>query len=109
MDSYLGDEFSNGRRLRPATLRYALKNYPKVIIWLHQGVLNVKYTPSATGCDVVSVSHPKYSIYSWSMVLSDFEKCRSIANSVTIPLFPSYKMQDYEDMVKAQIRIKFNP
>ena len=109
LDSYLGDRFSNGRRLRPATLCYALKNYPKVIIWLYQGVLDVDYAPSADGNDVVYVSGQgsNKGTYHWSMVLSDFNKCKKIANEITIPLFPFTNMYDYEEITRAYIKAEF--
>ena len=107
MDDYLGDEFSDGMRLRPATLCYALKNYPKVIVWLYQGILNVNYVPSADGNDIVSVSGPNRGIEHWTMVLSDFEKCKKIANEITIPLFPFTQMLDFEKIVCAYIKVEF--
>lgn len=107
MDSILGDSFMNGRRLRPATLEYALQNYPRVIAYLKLGKL-VVYAPRACdGRDVVEVRSKTSSVYHLVMTRGDFDKCVEISKLMTIPLFPSDVEKDWFDRASAHIRNVF--
>lgn len=107
MDSYLGDSFMNGRRVRPATLDYALANYPRVIVWMKTGQFLINGEQSCEGRDVVLLQGKDSPIYRLSMLRSDFEKCRSIAKLMTVPLFPSDIERDWFDRAEAYIRQYF--
>jgi len=107
MDSYQGDSFMNGRRLRPATLEYALKNYPRVIAWLKLGKFDVSAPRSCDGNDVVEVRGHWKSEYHLAMTRGDYDKCLSIARIMTIPLFASDIEQDWFDRASAHIRQSF--
>lgn len=107
MDSIPGDFFMNGRRLRPATLEYALKNYPKVIAWIKLDKLRISAPHSCDGNDVVEIWGKKSPIYHFVMTRGDFEKCLSISKTMTIPLFPSDIEQDWFDRASAHIKSLF--
>lgn len=107
MDSILGDKFMNGRRMRPATLEYALANYPRVVIWMKLGKLDIFAPPSCEGNDVVEVRGKSQPIYHLVMVREDFEKCRAIAKQMTVPLFASEREQDWFDRARPLIRQAF--
>ena len=94
--------------MRPASLEYALANYPRVIIWIKLGRLDILSDPSCEGRDIVDVRGKGSTIYHEVMLRSDFEKCRSIAKLMTVPLFPSDKEQDWFDRAKAYIKQEFS-
>ena len=107
MDSILGDSFMNGRRLRPATLDYALKNYPRVVAGIKLGKFVVSAPRSCEGNDVVEMHDRMSSVYHLVMTRGDFDKCVAIAKQMTIPLFPSDVEQDWFDRASAYIRQSF--
>lgn len=107
MDSILGDFFMGGRRLRPATLDYALENYPRVIAGIKLGRYVVNAPRSCEGNDVVEMHDRTRPVYHFVMMRGDFDKCVSIAKQMTIPLFPSDIEQDWFDRASAYIRQSF--
>ena len=107
MDSILGDSFMNGRRLRPATLDYALENYPRVVAWIKLGKFDVSAPRACDGNDVVEMRGRGSPVYHLVMVRRDFDKCVAIAKQMTIPLFPSDIEQDWFDRASAYIRQSF--
>jgi hypothetical protein len=107
MDSILGDSFIGGRRMRPATLEYALDNYPHIIVWLALGRLVVLAQKSCEGRHIVEVIGKDQPVIHLSMVQSDFDKCKEIAKKMTIPLFMSDTEQDWLNRAKAYIRESF--
>ena len=107
MDSILGDRFMNGRRLRPATLEYALQNYPRVIVWVKLGKFSVSAPRACDGNDVVEMFGKTSPIFHLVMTRGDFDKCVAIAKAMTVPLFPSDVEQDWFDRASAYIRQSF--
>jgi hypothetical protein len=107
MDSCLGDLFMHGRRMRPASLEYALVNYPRVIVWMKLGRLLIDGQQSCEGRDIVFMRGTDSPIYRLAMLRSDFEKCKDIAKLMTVPLFPSDIERDWFDRADAYIRQYF--
>lgn len=107
MDSILGDSFMNGRRLRPATLEYALENYPRIIAYIKLGKLSITAPHSCDGNDVVEMRGVTSPLYRIVMTRGDFDKCISIAKLMTIPLFPSDTEKDWMDRASAHVRNMF--
>lgn len=107
MDAILGDRFAYGRRLRPVTLEYALKNFPRMIIDMKQGKLHVEVRGTVRGKEILRVWKPNLRESEQMILRSDFEKCRDIAKKVSIPLFPSDNFSIIEDRIRAHIRVEF--
>lgn len=107
MDSIIGDRFVQGRKLRPATLDYALQNYPKVVVGIKLNKYRIDTYNTVEGKEIMNLVCPSSPIYDIVMLRSDFEKCRSIATKMTIPLFPSDILLDWEQRAAAHIRIAF--
>lgn len=104
MDSTFGDAFFNGRRMRNASVEYALANYPRVIVWMKLNKLIILSPKSCEGNDVVEMYGRTSPIYHFVMTRSDFDKCLSIAKKLAIPLFQSDTESDWMNRAAAYIR-----
>jgi hypothetical protein len=128
MDGILGDFFLDGRRMRPATLEYALANYPRVIVGIKLNQFHINAPHACDANDVITVRgkwalaprpgfcgvnvapfRPFYTTafagpYHFAMTRGDYDKCLAIAKLMTIPLFPSDVEQDWFDKAAAHIR-----
>lgn len=107
MDAIVGDKFVDERRLRPATLEFALQNFPPMIVDLKQGKLKIDVTGTIRGKEVVTVWRPNLIESKLTILRSDFEKCRDIARLVQIPLFISDTRDEIHERIRAHIRIEF--
>ena len=109
MDSIVGDKFVDRRRLRPATLEFALRSFPSMIVDLKQGKLQIHITGTVRGKEVITVWKSNMVESKLTILRSDFEKCRDIARKVSVPLFISDTRDDVYDRIRAHIRIEFGP
>lgn len=107
MDSILGDLFMQGRRVRPATLEYALANYPRIIVGIKLNKLYIDAVDACDARDLVTIWDRKSPVFRYVITRDDFDKCVLIAKQMTIPLFPSDIEQDWFDRAKAHIRNYF--
>ncbi len=107
MDSIPGDMFMGGRRFRPATLEYALQNYPKIIVGLKLGKLSVDAPRACDGNDIVHIVSKMSPVYTWTITRCDYEKCVSIAKKMSVPLFHSDVEKNWIDMASAHVKEVF--
>lgn len=88
MDSILGDYFINGRRLRSATLEFALLNFPRLIQRLKQNQLVISNQEFVGNPSVIILYNPKIRHEIWTILKSDFDLCRDIAGKIELKTFP---------------------
>lgn len=87
------------RQLRPATHDVALASFPLFILRLRQNALSISVPCAVEGPRVLRASVPGRVGESWTMLYSDFEKCKDIAALVSVPLFAT----DTEGAILARI------
>jgi hypothetical protein len=108
VDGTIGDRFLNGRRLRPATLEYALANFPKIVVKLLQGKLLVSTAKSVEDRDVVILRDVLPTMGPAVFLLrEDFEICKQISTKVRLRTFPTDRLEDAEAKAAAYVRVEF--
>jgi hypothetical protein len=105
MYSITGDTFRNGRRVRAATLEYALDQFPRLIYKLKTNKLQVSVTKRLCGC-VVFLRDP-VGKDQWSLIESDFVKCRDIAGQVITSLFPNDNYESVLLRIRSLVRFAY--
>lgn len=100
MDGSIGNHFSRGRRLRPATREFAIESFPKLILRLKQNRLTITLDQSAGNASLVILRNRNSNYEFWHIVQEDFDICKNIASKVQLRLFPT----DNEDVVLSKIR-----
>jgi hypothetical protein len=107
MDSVIGDFFRNGRRLRPATEDFAVDNFPRLILRLKQNRLIVGLDTSVGNADLVVLRNPRIRHESWTILKSDFDVCKSIADKVSLHLFPGDNETIIMQRILGHVKVEF--
>lgn len=95
------------RQLRPATHNVALASYPLFILRLKQNALSVSVPDAVEGPRVLRASSPGRTGESWTMLYSDFEKCRRVAALVAVPLFATDSEGSILARIAARVAVEF--
>lgn len=102
----IGDFFRRGRRLRPATLEFAIQNFPVLILRLKQNRLIVTSDDSVGNASVV-VLKGKVAHEQWAILRSDFDICKKIAGNTALHIFPGDTDRIILDRIEAHIMVEF--
>jgi hypothetical protein len=89
------------RLLRPATHAVALASFPLFVLRLRQDVLQVSVPDAVDGPKILRATRPGFPGERWTMLFSDFEKCKRVAELVSTSLF----VTESEDAVLARIAV----
>lgn len=106
MHSIIGDSFRNGRRVRAATLEYALEQFPRLIYKLKMSKLQVSSSKKLGGDSVFTLIDPD-DRDRWDIIESDFIKCRDIAGQVVTSLFPNDTRESVILRIKPLVRFAY--
>jgi hypothetical protein len=104
MDGTLADKFRDARRLRLASYDYAVSNFPQLIVSLRLGHLIIDKLDSV-GVKQLYTLHNQF--VSWTILEEDFNICKQIAEQLSIPIFPTDTIKDYEDRALASVKVEF--
>jgi len=107
MDGIIGDRFAAGRRIRPATQEFAVTTFPSVIISLMLGKLQVLVTSPASGPEIVKLWVPPLKKEPLTIVKSDFDIIKQIAQTSTLRMFPSETLMQAETRIRARVAVEF--
>jgi hydroxyacyl-ACP dehydratase HTD2-like protein with hotdog domain len=108
MDGTLADRFINGRRMRLASFDYAVEAFPQLIVHLLQDKLLVDIACQFETKQVITLYSKTGDKSDFFAILKeDFDLCKQIASSISMPLFPTDLNQDYIDRARAMVRVKF--
>ena len=108
MDGALGDRVANERLLRPATLTYALDNFPRLIYRLKQRRLKILKTSIINAKRFFRLRDSVNKHEAWIILEVDFDKCREIAEETEIKTFPSDIQKTVEERIRALVRVSFS-
>lgn len=108
MDSIIGDFFSCGRRIRPATREFAINNYPKLILRLKQNNLIISNDQSVGNANLVKLISKISKFERWHITKTDFDICKTISGEIQLKVFPSDNERTAIDKIKAYVIIRFS-
>jgi len=96
------------RQLRPATREVALASYPLFVLRLKKNALRVSVPDAVEGPRILRASVPGRPSETWTMLYSDFEKCKKVAALVSVPLFVTESESDILSRIAARIAVEFS-
>ena len=104
MDGRIGDGFVGGRKALPATQDEAVSNFPRIVLGLRRGTIQV-FVRSAVGeaRTVTLKDGRKIDV----LLEADFIACRDVAASLPAHLSPASSPEALESVVVAMIKAKF--
>jgi hypothetical protein len=107
MDAIRGDQFSGGRRVRPATQEFAVLVFPNIIVAWLQGRLQIDTATSTGSLAIVRLWIPPLRGEPLTIVRPDFEIIKGIALNSTLRMFPSDTIQDAMARITAAVSVAF--
>lgn len=107
VDGIAGDRLAAGRRVRPATQEFAVLAFPRVVIQLMTGALQVLATRPASGREVVKLWVPPLRKDPLTVLREDFDVVKRIAETSTLRLFPSETLEQAEIRIRARVAVEF--
>jgi hypothetical protein len=107
MDGIIGDHFAAGRRIRPATQEFAVIAFPSIIVSLMQNQLQILVTGIASGPSLVRMWTGPLRKQPLTILESDFDLIKQIAQSTTLRLFPSETLEQATMRIKSLVSVVF--
>jgi len=107
MDSILADHVRLGKLVRPASYSHAVSAFPKFILRLKQQKLQILISNNINAKPIVQAHNKTCRSERWLLLKSDFDICKSIALRVKLRLFPSDRLEDAEERIKALVKLEF--
>jgi hypothetical protein len=107
MDGTIRNRMGFGRRLRPATLEFALQVFPRLIVGLRSGSLIVSNPSAAGGPEYVCVVDPRDRYFRYLIVKSDFEACRQMALRLPVDTFHGAIPDRAIDAARSMVEVEF--
>ena len=95
------------RLLRPANHEQALASFPLFIYRLKQGLLQISVPAAVEGPKILRASNPAVPGERWTMLYSDFEKCKLVSSLVSVPLFVTDSETDVLARIAARVAVEF--
>jgi hypothetical protein len=112
LDGSLSDSFTGekvNRLFRTATIEHVTTSYPMLVYRLKQNRLVVSVFSSVDSPEVVKAQNPNMLGESWTLLKSDFDRCKSVASKVTLGLFPTEPINVILDRIRALLIVEFSP
>lgn len=112
LDGSLGDSFTGekvNRLFRTATIEHVITSYPMLVYRLKQNKLTVSIFSPADSPEVIRVQNPNMLGESWTLLKSDFDRCKSVASKITLNLFPTEPVNTILDRIRTLLIVEFSP
>lgn len=93
--------------LRPASRQHALASFPRFIYLLKRSALVISVPECAEGPRVVRAYAAGRVEDRWVMLYPDFEKCKRVAASVSVPLFRTEPVTDTLARIQALVSVEY--